>query len=87
MEEMIRYNIIGDGFKLFNPQKWRIWINSKYEGALNIALFDATDPKASVRYAPPQRQCPELTFATPDATVFEFVKLWDKSQIGVFRKL
>ena len=75
MEEILLYNIIDDRFKLVTPHQWRIWINFKYESALNIALFDATDPKASVRYAPPQWQCPELTFATPDATVFEFVKL------------
>ena len=55
MEEILLYNIIDDGFKLVTPQKWRIWINSKYESALNIALFDATDPKASVRYAASRR--------------------------------
>ena len=75
MEEILLYNIIDDGFKLVTPRKWRIWINSKYESALNIALFDATDPKASVRYSPSRRQCPELTFATPDATFFEFERL------------
>ena len=75
MDEIILYNIIGDGFKLVTPQKWRIWINSKYESAFDIALFGATDPKTSVRYAPSRRQCPELTFATPDATFFEFVRL------------
>ena len=48
---------------------------SKAESTFDIALFRATDPKTSVRYAPSRRQCPELTSATPDATFFEFVRL------------
>ena len=85
-KEIILPNIIGDGFKLFTPQKWTIWINFKYESAFDVVLFLATDPKTSVWYAPPRRQCPEVTFATPDANFLEFVRLWNNSQIGGFWK-
>ena len=48
IEEIILPNIIDDGFKLFTPQKWLIWINFKFESAFDIVLFGATDPKTSV---------------------------------------
>ena len=47
IEEITLPNIIGDGFKLFTPKEWLIWIDFKYESGFDIVLFGETDPKTS----------------------------------------